>query len=546
MPRGVENEEPKSICLLFASYYKYPPGNRVISYRLNSTILGPKPSIRFRETPPVPIFQILTRHNHLKMKSYITVFFAVVAMVAFGVSQLAAHTWILPGGYTVEGELVHVDDTSIVVRRADGKKFGFKLADLSAADLAFVDAATKSGAVVKMVAPDWVAVLNRALGMPMFYDGLLWDDPQHLLAGRLMSSIPLRPETVTPLAGSFRAYLQPPLMIMGAPAYMLSMRSENGKVSGVTIMFSNRGDAPVFAERVSSTPISNAEVEAFQSELKRDFDRLRANLTAALPKGESEPTATQRRAYPGELAIFNVADHELVLQALPAQMLILRVQPAERIAPPRLSDDQARQRMKDRVTWRDNGDIVIDRIPMVDQGPKGYCVPATFERVLRYAGIPADMYELAVLGRTNFGGGTNVTHMVESLGPTVRQAGRTLEKVQLKAPTAAAIARFIDEGRPLFWGMASTRDFNEVADYYSKARRRAAANFKAWASERRIPSTGLIRDPSAAHLCLIIGYNRTTNEIAFSDSWGPQYVERWLPATVLEQASLGQFWVLGL
>jgi hypothetical protein len=475
------------------------------------------------------------------MKSCLTVFFTVASMAAGGVSQLTAHTWSLPVGGTVEGELVRVDDTSIVVQRADGKKIGFQLAHLSAADLAFVDAATQSGAVVKTVAPNWVAVLNRALGIPMFGDGPLWDDPQHLVAGRLR----LYPENVTPLAGSFRAYLQPPLVIMGAPAYMLSMRSENGKVSGVTVMFTNRGDAPVFAQRVSPAPISNAEVEAFQSELQRDFERLRANLTAALPKGMREPTATQRRAYPGELAVFYVADHELVLQALPAQMLILRVKPAEGTGPPRLSDDQARQRMKDRVTRRDNGDIIIDRIPMVNQGPKGYCVPATFERVLRYSGISADLYELAVLGGTDFGGGTNVPYMVEALGPMVRQAGRKLEKVQVRAPTAGAIAQFIDEGLPLFWAMASTPEFNEVADNYSKARRGAAANFKAWASERRIPSAGLLRDPSAAHLCLIIGYNRTTDEIAFSDSWGPKFGERWLPATVLEQASFGQFWVLG-
>ena len=31
--------------------------------------------------------------------------------------------------------------------------------------------------------------------------------------------------------------------------------------------------------------------------------------------------------------------------------------------------------------------VVVTDIPMVDQGPKGYCVPATWERYLRYLGI---------------------------------------------------------------------------------------------------------------------------------------------------------------
>jgi hypothetical protein len=36
---------------------------------------------------------------------------------------------------------------------------------------------------------------------------------------------------------------------------------------------------------------------------------------------------------------------------------------------------------------------------MVDQGPKGYCVPATFERAMRTMGIDADMYLLAMVGQ---------------------------------------------------------------------------------------------------------------------------------------------------
>ena len=38
---------------------------------------------------------------------------------------------------------------------------------------------------------------------------------------------------------------------------------------------------------------------------------------------------------------------------------------------------------------------------MVDQGQKGYCVPATVERVLRYYGInDLNMHQLAEAGKT--------------------------------------------------------------------------------------------------------------------------------------------------
>ncbi|MBC8010736.1 MAG: hypothetical protein H7067_11650, partial [Burkholderiales bacterium] len=43
---------------------------------------------------------------------------------------------------------------------------------------------------------------------------------------------------------------------------------------------------------------------------------------------------------------------------------------------------------------------------------------------------------------------------------------------------------------------------------------------------------------------LLIGYNRATGEVAFSDSWGPEFAERWLPAAAARQVSHGQAWVL--
>lgn len=459
----------------------------------------------------------------------------------------APRLWTDRDGRTVEAELVRVDAVNIVIRRGDGREFTFARARLSAADLAFLDEGSPASVApstppVPPSPSDWTTALNEALGLRLFVDDQLWDDGPAEIAKRLR----LRPESVTPGAESWRAYLRPPLVVLGAPAYMVSLRCEEGRVAGFAMMFTNRGDAPVFTRRASRAAVSKAEVQAFQDELKRDFARLRAGLAAALPKAEVEPTPAQRRAYPGELAIFTVGEHELVLQALPEQMLTLRVQATERAGPRRLSDEQARQRMKAGVARRQNGDVVIDRIPMVDQGPKGYCVPATFERMLRYAGIPADMYELAALGGTDFGGGTSVSGMVEALERTVQRAGRRLEEVKVETPTVAGLAKYIDEGRPVLWAMASTPEFNKLANDYSGERPEEAVALKKWAAERKKPSAGISRDPEAGHLCLLIGYNRTTGELAFSDSWGPQFAERWLPGAAVQQASYGRLWVLGL
>ena len=47
-----------------------------------------------------------------------------------------------------------------------------------------------------------------------------------------------------------------------------------------------------------------------------------------------------------------------------------------------------------------------------------------------------------------------------------------------------------------------------------------------------------------AHVCLITGYNEDTGEIAVSDSWGPEFEERWISVEHAEQVSQGTFYLI--
>lgn len=450
-------------------------------------------------------------------------------------------TWTDRDGRTVDAEFVRAEAGSVVIRRADGREFTLSRDRLSAADLAFVDDQSAKPAPTE-APPDWIGPLNRALGQPLFADASLWDDPPAEVARRLK----LRPESITPGYESWRAYLRRPVPLLDVPAYMLALRAEDARVAELSVLFTNRGDDPAFAALESYAIVPPAKLETFRAALAGDFEKIRATLGAALPKGsELAPSPAQKRANPGELALFTAGDHLLLVQSLPDWHLALRILPAERAAPPRLSDDQLRQRLRARVTRRDNADVILDRIPMVDQGPKGYCVPATFERLLRYSGIPADLYDLAALGGTGFGGGTSVSKLLESLERTIRQNGRRLETLRV-SPSPATLARYIDEGRPILWSLSSTRAFNTLATAYSRERAAlsGAEALKTWVAERRRLGSTLGPEPDSAHLCLLIGYNRVTGELAFSDSWGPEFAERWLPASAIQAVSSGELWTL--
>ena len=497
------------------------------------------------------------------MRSVLAPFFSAVLLCAHPALTAAPRVWTDRDGRTVEAEFVRADFTHVVIRRVgDGQEFTLRRDRLSPADIAFVEqtlAAENAAENARRVAaldpfaprpPEatpsvaslpWRETLNQALNFLLFSaDADLWDESPATIAARLG----LNPESTTPGAETWRVYPGTPRVSLDAPAYMLALRSEEGRATELTIMFTNRGDHPAFNRPDGTRFVSPSAIKTFEADLARDFQTIRTRLAAILPPEAAMEVPHQlRRARPGNLALFSAGRHFLLLHARPGDLISLRVLPSVQTSTTRISDDQLRQRWRSLVTRRENGDVVLDRIPMVDQGPKGYCVPATFERLLRYAGIPADLYELATLGGTEHGGGTNVTTMIEGLGRTVREANRRLESAQVK-PSPATLSRFIDEGRPVLWALSSTPDFNALATAYTKARPAPPDALRAYVEQHRRLGRELKYESASAHLCLLIGYNRITGELAFSDSWGPDFVERWLPANAVQAVSSGDIWTL--
>ncbi len=71
--------------------------------------------------------------------------------------------------------------------------------------------------------------------------------------------------------------------------------------------------------------------------------------------------------------------------------------------------------LKARVKRAANGDVLIDSVPMVDQGQKGYCAAAVAERILRYYGRQVDQHEIAQMANTSAEGGTGPEEMIKAL-----------------------------------------------------------------------------------------------------------------------------------
>ena len=95
------------------------------------------------------------------------------------------------------------------------------------------------------------------------------------------------------------------------------------------------------------------------------------------------------------------------------------------------------------------------------------------------------------------------------------------------------IAKYIDKGLPIMWTLCSTKGFNDTANKRTKERK-TVTNWAAWREK--------VTAEAAANS---LPKDKDTNEMAFSDSWGDDFKERWITLQEAEQVSDGRFYVVG-
>jgi len=206
----------------------------------------------------------------------------------------------------------------------------------------------------------------------------------------------------------------------------------------------------------------------------------------------------------------------------------------------------------EKVLRKENGDVYLDGMPMVDQGQKGYCAAATTERVLRFYGIDVSQHVIAQLADSDAGRGTSSELMLKM----IKRAG----------------VKFGVQVREHYTAVGSMRDLEEMVNRYNRVARKEKGNkvtlpsfgvielnlvyesfdpavykkyrcegekvdFKRFLFDVRdhidkgIPlcwgvylglakEEKLLPQTTGAHMRLIIGYNDTTSEMIYSDSWG--------------------------
>ena len=215
-----------------------------------------------------------------------------------------------------------------------------------------------------------------------------------------------------------------------------------------------------------------------------------------------------------------------------------------------------------RVVKDADGGEWLPKIPMVNQGEKGYCVTAATERVLRYYGADADQNELAQIANSSAGGGTSTEAMLgalrklasryrvnviteyEPMYPDLVSEINDYNRAARNAPKSAAVSLIDTRTPPTSFGMVFSQMNGEVLrDARTKLNPAPMTRFEQnienhinrgipllWSVYLGLlPEERLSPQARGGHMRLIIGYDAKSKIVYYSDTWGSGHELKKMP-----------------
>jgi len=351
--------------------------------------------------------------------------------------------------------------------------------------------------------------LNDLLGIQLWGSGSLWNDVAVDTATRLrLFDHKNQSQNQGSDNGYFRANLEKEsnLKVMGVRVYSIEIYSSSQKVRRVIIGFVNRADliSELEAEADESKVSYGEFLAGFETRLAREREAAYAETLKQLTRVLGAPTAgtssnAKQWSWQDNLVTLENADLALTL----------RIEPRSQTAGA-ASATTVSQRKTKNLRARSNGDVVVTGIPPISQGPRGFCVPASWEKCLRYFGVNLDVYQLGEKGGTDYYG-TPFIPFAAKIAPLIEPQHfkvKILNRTTLGLPL---VRTYVDQAIPLIWGLNAVQMRYWVA---RSSKRTTYLNDHAdgLGDPRVYPAS------PGGHALLIVGYNASFKEIALSDS----------------------------
>lgn len=447
----------------------------------------------------------------------------LVSLACFG------RTWTDLQGQPLEADVIRVNGNRTVALKTDqGNVLTVPFDCFQSNDVAYLD--WRLALPFDLHPLGW-GKMNTLFGISLWSDLSLWDDDPATVAQRLQ----LKQESKTEFMENYRSYPLGGQFVLGEPVNTIALYGDEAGVDSLSFIFANMGDLPPVQDEIEKVMVTREMV----GNITRCGEVLCERISNVL--GEPERDSLGSGILREKVWRWDWNGQAILLSIQKEKYVALRMMPVERVDQAgragKLKEDELVARMASCVEQASNGDVWIRNIPMVDQGPKGYCVPATWERYLRYLDIPADMYLLALAAQTKAGGGTHARNIIEATKSLISSHGHKLKEESTRL-SIDEVARYIDRGLPVIWMLWSSAKFQALVTHHTAKRSGAVSG------ELDLESIDEADRLQGGHACMIIGYNRVADELAISDSWGAAYSIRWVPAEAARKVSQGTLLVI--
>jgi len=331
---------------------------------------------------------------------------------------------------------------------------------------------------------------------------------------------------------------------------------KDGKIGETIVTFADGGPKQIQLSIFNRGDDGPMNADKFNGELQK-WNKILSGITSVKPERKARDN---KSAVKTKGVVWNTGDLAYLLEyssqgrgdSFRGEFIRLRMAPLVKksFMEEKLSGPKKRVKKADLPAnvVREDGDVYIKGIPMVDQGQKGYCVVAATARMFGYYGLQVDQHEIAQMANSSASGGTNTDAMIDALKGI---AGRFKMRIKTHDDMSYQdmcdlsedynrIAKRGDKSKMVKTG-------NNVNNWYNfddfdpeilkSTRLKSTSGIKKFEAEVKrsidagIPllwtvTVGIYKEPvrisqsRGGHMRMIIGYNTAKKEIIFSDTWG--------------------------
>lgn len=181
------------------------------------------------------------------------------------------------------------------------------------------------------------------------------------------------------------------------------------------------------------------------------------------------------------------------------------------------SHAERKKDVKENVEKKENGDVVINNIPMFDQGDRGYCAMGVLAMVARYYGLEVNVDLLAAKAGYREGDSAQANIL------PIYQAAAAEAKLRMndfRGFPFNQVKRSIEKGQPVVVWRAISRERDAFHSLFAETfRKDPAATLPDPRKDRRDKESWPTLQ-TGGHTSLITGFNQQRKEVLFTESWG--------------------------